>query len=60
MTGHPSYGLPWGQDRLVPIFLATLAVRMESRTIGFRSAEMLDSFGMQHGDSQYRGLIGAF
>jgi hypothetical protein len=23
VTGHPSYGLPWGQDRLVPIFLAT-------------------------------------
>jgi hypothetical protein len=20
VTGHPSYGLPWGQDRLVPIF----------------------------------------
>src|SRR5215471_3809556 len=25
VTGHPSYGLPWGQDRLVPIFLATMA-----------------------------------
>jgi hypothetical protein len=23
VTGHPSYGLPWRQDRLVPIFLAT-------------------------------------
>ena len=23
VTGHPTYGLPWGQDRLVPIFLAT-------------------------------------
>ena len=20
VTGHPAYGLPWGQDRLVPIF----------------------------------------
>jgi hypothetical protein len=20
VTGHPDYGLPWGQDRLVPIF----------------------------------------
>jgi hypothetical protein len=27
VTGHPSYGVPWGQDRLVPIFLATLAMR---------------------------------
>ena len=26
VTGHPSFGLPWGQDRLVPLFLATLAV----------------------------------
>jgi hypothetical protein len=61
VTGHPSYGLPWGQDRLVPIFLATLAVRKQSRTISFRSAaEMLDSFGMQQGGSQYRRLIRAF
>ena len=27
VTGHPDYGVPFGQDRLVPIFLATLAVR---------------------------------
>ena len=50
VTGHPSYGLPWGQDRLIPIFLATLAIRQQSQTIQFRSAaEMLDSFGMQQG-----------
>ena len=23
VTGHPGYGLPWGQDRLLPIFLRT-------------------------------------
>lgn len=22
VTGHPTYGLPWGQDRLVPLFFA--------------------------------------
>jgi len=61
VTGHPSYGLPWGQDRLVPIFLATLAVRRQSRTIKFASAvEMLDTFGMHHGGAQYRRLVGAF
>jgi len=50
VTGHPTYGLPWGQDRLVPIFLATLAIRQQQRTITFRSAlEMLDTFGMQQG-----------
>src|SRR5580658_6962739 len=33
VTGHPSYGLPWGQDRLVPIFLATLAIRQQTPRI---------------------------
>ena len=61
VTGHPSYGLPWGQDRLVPIFLATLAIRQQTSRIAFGSAaEMLDTFGMQQGGSQYRRLVGAF
>ncbi len=61
VTGHPTYGVPWGQDRLVPIFLATLAIRQQTQTITFRSAaEMLDIFGMQQGGSQYRRLIAAF
>ncbi len=61
VTGHPSYGLPWGHDRLVPIFLATLAIRQQSRVIHFRSAaEMLDTFGMQQGGTQYRRLVAAF
>ena len=61
VTGHPSYGLPWGQDRLVPLFLATLAIRQQSRVINFRSAaEMLDTFGMQQGGTQYRRLVAAF
>jgi hypothetical protein len=61
VTGHPSYGLPWGQDRLVPLYLATLAVRQQSETITFNSgAEMLDTFGMQQGGSQYRRLMEAF
>jgi hypothetical protein len=37
VTGHPDYGLPFGQDRIVPIFLATLAVRQQSQTISFRN-----------------------
>src|ERR1700721_3870497 len=48
VTGHPSYGLPWGQDRLVPIFLATLATRQQTARITFESAaQMLDTFAMQ-------------
>jgi hypothetical protein len=61
ITGHPDYGVPYGQDRIVPIFLATLAVRAQSPIIKFRSAgEMLDTFGMQKGGKEYRRLVGAF
>lgn len=61
VTGHPNYGLPWGQDRLVPIFLATLATRQQSARVTFPSAaEMLDTFGIGHGGTQYRRLIAAF
>ena len=61
VTGHPEFGLPFGQDRLVPIFLATLAVRQKSQTIRFSSAaEMLDTFGMTKGGKEYRRLVAAF
>lgn len=61
ITGHPEFGVPYGQDRIVPIFLATLAVRQKSQTIRFRSAaEMLDTFGMHKGGTDYRRLIAAF
>ena len=50
IMGHPQYGLPFGQDRLVPIYLATLAVQQKSPTVPFRSgAEMLETFGFQKG-----------
>ncbi len=61
ITGHPQFGLPFGQDRLVLIFLATLAVRQKSQVVRFRSAaEMLDTFGMAKGGKEYRRLVGAF
>lgn len=61
VTGHPKYDVLWGRDRLVPIFLAPLAVRQRQQTITFRSAaEMLDIFVMQQGGSQYRRLVAAF
>jgi hypothetical protein len=61
ITGHPDYGVPFGQDRIVPIFLATLAVRQKSQTIRFRTAaEMLETFGMHKGGKEYRRLVGAF
>ena len=61
ITGHPEFGVPYGQDRIVPIFLATLAVRQKSQTIRFQSAgEMLDTFGMQKGGLSIRRLVAAF
>jgi hypothetical protein len=61
VTGHPQFGLPFGQDRLVLIFLATLAVRQQSQVVRFRSAaEMLDCFGMAKGGKEYRRIVGAF
>jgi len=59
--GTRATGLPWGQDRLVPIFLATQAIRQKSPQITFESAAaMLDTFGMQQGGSQYRRLVASF
>lgn len=61
ITGRPELSLPFGQDRLVPIFLATLAVRQQSQAIRFRSAsQMLETFGMAKGGRQYRRLVAAF
>ena len=61
ITGHPEFGLPYGQDRLVPIYLATLAVQQKNQTVRFRSgAEMLDTFGMSKGGKEYRRLVQAF
>ena len=61
LTGHPDFGLPFGQDRLVPIMLATMAVQQKSQVVRFRSgAEMLDTFGMAKGGKEYRRLVAAF
>jgi hypothetical protein len=61
ITGHPNFGLPFGQDRIVPIYLATLAVRQQSQTVRFRTAaEMLETFGMHKGGKEYRPLVAAF
>ena len=52
--------MPFGQD-LVPIYLATLAIRQQSQTIRFRTAaEMLETFGMHKGGKEYRRLVSAF
>jgi hypothetical protein len=47
IIGHPEFGLPFGQDRLIPIWVAALALQQKGRTVGFESAsEMLSFFGL--------------
>jgi hypothetical protein len=61
ITGHPEFGLPFGQDRLVLLFLATMAVRQRSQVVRFRAAaEVLDFFGMSKGGKEYRRIVAAF
>lgn len=61
ITGHPEFGLPFGQDRLIPIFLATLAVRRQGQTVRFRSgAAILDMFGLRKGGKEYRRIVAGF
>lgn len=61
VTGHPRFGLPFGQDRLLPIWAATVAMRSSSRTITFRSgAEILDMFGLPKDGKTYRRLVEGF
>src|SRR4029078_13294593 len=44
ITGHPEFGVPFGQDRLGPILFYTLAVQQKSPNIRLRTdPEMSDS-----------------
>lgn len=61
VTGHPEYGLPFGQDRLIPIWVATLAVRQRSRMVIFRSAaEILEEFDLPKDGPHCRRLVEGF
>ena len=33
LVAHPQFGLPFGHDRLIPIWMATIAVRQRSRVV---------------------------
>src|SRR5471030_528399 len=61
ITGHRDYGLPFGQDRVIPIWLATIALRQKSKTVKFRSAaELLDAFGLGKDGKTYSRLVEGF
>ncbi len=61
ITAHPRFGLPYGQDRLIPIWLATLAHRQKARTLHFDSpTQLLDYFHLPNDGAQYRRMRAAF
>ena len=52
---------PFGQDRLIPIWIATLALRQKSRTVHFDSAaQMLDFFRFPKDGRYYRRMVQGF
>ncbi len=61
IVAHPDFGLPFGQDRLIPIWIATLALRQKSRELHFDSAaQMLDFFHLPKDGPHYRRLVEGF
>jgi hypothetical protein len=58
---HYETPVPFGQDRLIPIWVATLALRQKSRDADFDSAaQMLDFFRLPKDGFHYRRLVEAF
>jgi hypothetical protein len=61
IQAHERYGLPFGQDRLIPIWVATIALRTNNPVIRFKSAaEILDTFGLPKDGKTYRRLVEGF
>ncbi len=53
--------VPYGQDRLIPIWIATLALQQKSRVIRFENAaQILDFFRLPRDGPHYRRLVQGF
>src|SRR5262252_7464222 len=58
---HYETPLPFGQDRLIPIWVATLALKQKSRIVRFQNAaEMLAFFRLQPDGFHYRRIEDGF
>ena len=58
---HYETPVPFGQDRLIPIWVATLALRQKSRQLHFDSAaQMLDFFHLPKDGPHYRRFVEGF
>src|SRR6266567_7847006 len=54
---HYERYVPFGQDRLIPIWVATLALRQKSRDVHFNTAaRMLDFFRLPKDGPHYRRM----
>ena len=54
VVGHPKYGVPFGQDRLVLLWLATSAVRQQNPVVRFESgAQILIEWGLPLNGKHY-------
>jgi Plasmid encoded RepA protein len=61
VVAHPNFGLPYGQDRLLPIWVATLSVQQKTREIHFSSAaQILDFFDLPKDGPHYRRMVEGF
>lgn len=61
VIGHPDYGLPFGQDRLLLIWIASMATWQKNRVIRFRSAAaILETFNLPKDGRYYKRLIAGF
>lgn len=61
VIAHPQFGLPYGQDRLIPIWVATMAVRQRSRVVRFGAAsEVLDFFHLFKDGKRYHRIMEGF
>ena len=61
VVGHPQSGVPFGQDRLIPLWIATQAVRQQSRSVAFESAgQILHEWGLVQNGAHYRRLADGF
>jgi hypothetical protein len=61
VAGDAQFGLPFGQDRLIPLWVATIALRTNTREVRFSSAaQILETFGLAKDGKTYRRLIEGF
>jgi hypothetical protein len=61
IVAHPDFGLPFGQDRLIPIWIATLAVKQKTRAVQFANAvDMLSFFHFPNDGRYYARMVEGF